>query len=98
MDKAKTIKIQLDVFHRDLVLKHVCLCDPGLEEKLKNKRSRDGYVTLNLTEAELDDFIGCIAREANHTKNRTLENELDEIFGWLEAAQSGFRCEKSLSW
>ena len=24
-------------------------CNPGLEEKLKNKRSRNGYVTLNVT-------------------------------------------------
>jgi hypothetical protein len=98
MDKAKTIRIELDVSQRALVLQHVCLCHPRLEEKLKNKRSRNGYVTLNVTKEELDDFIGCVAREANHTTSRILENELDEIFECLEAAQNGFRFEKDLVW
>ena len=97
MQKTKTVKIELEVFQRDLVLQNVSLTHPGLEEKLKNKRSRNGYVTLNLTEAEVDDFIGCVAREANHTSNRTLEDELDEIFGWLEQAQNAFRVEESLT-
>lgn len=91
MVKAKTVKIELDVFQRDLILQHVCLCHLELEEKLKNKRPRNGYITLNVTKEELDDFIGCVAREANHTSNRSLENELDEIFGWLEAAENCFR-------
>jgi hypothetical protein len=96
MDKAKMIKVKLDVSQRDLGLQHVCLCHPGLEEKLKNKRSRNGYVTLNITKEERDDFIGCVAREANHTSNRALENALDEIFGCLEGAKNGFMFEKGL--
>lgn len=98
MDKPKTIKIELEASQRDLVLQHVSLCNPGLEAKLKGKRPRNGYLTLNVTKTELDDFIGCVAREANHTSNRALENELDEIFEHLEAAQHNFRFDKTYSW
>jgi hypothetical protein len=44
-------------------------------------------VKLKLDTRELDDLIGCTAREANETSNRWLENELQEIFDRLEGVQ-----------
>jgi hypothetical protein len=98
MVTAKRVRIELEVHQRNLVLKHVCLCHPDLEERLQKARSRNGYITLNVTKEELDDFIGCVAREANHTTNRSLENELDEIFIYLEGADSGCRNDRDFVW
>ena len=70
----KTVQVELTVEERELIFEHVMLFHPGLEEKLHKKRSRSGYVRLELNASELDDLIGCIAREANETKDRWLEN------------------------
>ena len=87
----KTAQVELTVEERELILEHVTLFHSGLEEKLRKKRSRNGYVKLELDSRELDDMIGCIAREANETANRWLENELQEIFDRLEGVQFDLR-------
>jgi hypothetical protein len=90
----KIVQVELSVEERELILKYVMLFYPGLEEKLRKKRSRNGYVRLELKGKELDDLIGCIAREANETSDRWLENELQEIFERLEDVQYKIRSEK----
>ena len=89
--EPKTTQIELTVEERELILEYVTLFHPGLEDKLRKKRSRNGYVKLQLDTRELDDLIGCIAREANETSNRWLENELQEIFDRLEVVQYELR-------
>ena len=89
--EPKTAQVELTVEERERILEYVTLFHAGLEEKLRKKRSRNGYVKLELDARELDDFIGCIAREANETSNRWLENELQEIFDRLEGVQHELR-------
>ena len=78
------IAIKLDVYDRGLILEHVPLYYPGLKEKIEKKRPRNGVVSLEISEAELSELLRCIAREANHTSSRKLENELDPLFEYLE--------------
>lgn len=92
--ERKTTQVDLTVEERELVLKHVMLFHPGLEDKLRKKRSRNNYVRLELNAEELGDLIGCIAREANETLDRWLENELQEIFDRLEGVQYKLRSAK----
>jgi len=53
--------------------------DPGPTDLL-------GYFTLD----ELDDLLGCIAADANHTGNRRLEKELDSLYDRLQAIMEGY--------
>lgn len=91
MDRARTIKIKLSIYDRDLILHHVSLFHPGLKEKIKSKRARNGAISLDINQDELSDLLGCIARESNHTSNRNLEQELDPLFEYLEGAEFELR-------
>jgi Leu/Phe-tRNA-protein transferase len=79
-----TIRVELSVDERELILEHVMLCSSVLEEKIRKKRSRHGYVTLDLSREEVMDLLGCLASEANHTSKKWLADELDPIFESLE--------------
>lgn len=87
MEKARTIRIRLSIHDRDLILHHVSLFHTGLKEKIKDKRARNGAISLEVNQEELSDLLGCIAREANHTSNRKLERELDPLFEYLEGIE-----------
>ena len=43
-----------------------------------------GRLSGKFTLDELDDLLGCIAAEANHTKSSKLERELDALYGRLQ--------------
>lgn len=45
-----------------------------------------GYFTLD----ELDDLLGCVAADANHTENRRLEKQLDSLFARLRAIMESY--------
>lgn len=91
MGSIDKVRAELSVDDRDLILEHVSLCHPGLEEKIRKKRSRSGYVMIDLDKGELADLLGCIAREANHTSKRWLEDALDPIFEYLQSLEYGLR-------
>lgn len=82
-----TIRAEFSIEDKNLILEHVSLFDPRLEEKLRKKRSRNGYIAIELTRDELSNLIGCIAREANHTSKRWLEDALDPIFEYLDSLE-----------
>ena len=84
MERDRKALVELSTRDRDLILRHVILFFPGLRDKIKSKRARDGAVSLRLTLEELSDLTGCIAREANHTSNGKLEGELDPLFLYLD--------------
>jgi hypothetical protein len=45
-----------------------------------------GHFTLD----ELEDLLGCIAAEANHTPNRQYETELDSLYERLQEVLEGY--------
>lgn len=92
MDGKNAIKIKLSIEDRDLILEHVPLYYPGLREKIEKKRSRNGTVSLEVSREELSELLGCVAREANHTSSRKLENQLDPLFEYLECVEFQLKC------
>ena len=92
--EPETVQIELTVEEKELIIKHVMLFDSGLEEKLSQKRNRNGWVRLKVDKRELDDLIGCVAREANETSDRWLENQLQEVLDRLESVQYQLRSYK----
>lgn len=87
MDRKNLIKIEISVDDRNLILEHVPLHNPILRKKIEKKRSRNEMVSLEVTGKELSELLGCIAEEANHTSSKTLENELDPLFEYLESVE-----------
>jgi hypothetical protein len=87
------VKIQLSLDDRNLILEHVPLYYPGLREKLEKKRPQNGAISLEISEKELSELLGCVAREANHTSSRKLENELDPLFEYLESVEFQLKCQ-----
>ncbi len=49
------------------------------------------YVILKLTEFELADLVGYVAAEANHAKNPQDEDDLSNIFEYLEGVESSIK-------
>lgn len=92
-DKKNMLKIKLDVYDRNLILEHVPLYYPGLKEKIEKKCPRNGVISLEISGTELSELLGCIAREANHTSSRKLENELDSLFKYLESVEFQLKCQ-----
>ena len=87
MGNASSIRIELSVDDRNLIVQHVTIYYPGLKEKIEKKRSRYGIVSLEISKEELSELLGSIAREANHTSNRKLERELNPLFEYLDSVE-----------
>ena len=47
-------------------------------------------VVGSFTLDELDDLLGCIAADANHTEDRRLERELDSLYDRLQAIMDAY--------
>jgi len=73
----ETVGLQLTDAERALVLDELLYLDPELEEALREVRP--GQPVL-LTLDALDLLGGCVAAEANHTRNKKLQKRLDGIF------------------
>lgn len=82
---TRTIKAKFTLEERDLILGQRMFMDPGVEERIRKKRGRSGYVSIELSKDELVDLIGCVAAEANHAKKRGLAASLNEICDQLES-------------
>lgn len=50
-----------------------------VEVLLQEAKLRLGVVEITLAPEDLDDLIGCVAFEANHTEDRKLQRRLDEL-------------------
>ena len=77
----------MSIKDRDLVLEHT-LIDTEHIELLKSSQSKRGAITVYLTLEDLDDILGYIAFEANHTDDPKLEADLDQVYDRLTEIES----------
>jgi hypothetical protein len=89
MESAK-YRVRISTYDRELILKYAML-PSGLIETIKKKRSRLGEVSLELTHKELNEIAGEVAREANHTRNRQLAEDLNALCDHLEGMEDQIR-------
>lgn len=80
---ADEIEVVLRETDRALLLKET-LCDPELVEKLQPRRA-PGVVVASYAPEELDDLLGFIAAESNHTRSKKVRAGLDDLYARLEA-------------
>lgn len=84
MKKTQKYRIKVSTYDRDLILKYCPVISEELATSIKQKRSREGFVSIELTLGEVSEIAGWIAMEANHTKNRQLEEDLSALYECLE--------------
>ena len=77
------IVIKITPEERDLILDHP-LADEALTDRLKIAEMRGKYLVAKYSTHDLDDLIGFISAEANHTEDKKLQKKLDRLIDKLE--------------
>ncbi len=73
------IEIKFTPQERDLIIDHT-FADPGLTKRLKIAAIKGKHLITKYSIHDLDDLLGFIAAEANHTEDKKLEKNLDKLF------------------
>ena len=79
---ADAVEVVLRESDRALLLDET-LCDPELVEKLRPGVA-PGVVSASFTPEELDDLLGFVAAESNHTRSEKVRAGLDDLYARLE--------------
>ena len=82
-DCEQPIRVRLTEAERDLLLSLLTI-ELSVQKLLQEAEVNDGVVEITLTPEDLDDLIGSVAFEANHTDDRKLQDQLDELCAKLE--------------
>ncbi len=75
------IEIRLSARDRELISEHT-FADPEFIECIREVPGKS-YLIAPYTLDDLDDVLGFIAAEANHTENRIIQNELEKLYDRL---------------
>ena len=86
---ADEVEVVLSERDRELLVNET-LCDPELVGKLRPRRA-PGVAVASYTLAELDDLLGFIAGESNHTRSKKVRASLDDLYARLEALEDRAR-------
>lgn len=68
---------------RTLVLEHT-FASPEVAEPLETARPTRGKYTVRYTLDDIDELLGHVAAEANHSKTKALQKELDALYEALQ--------------
>ena len=79
---GQTVALKLIPEERAILLENLIFVDDELEQRLRLVVAGAQEVQLNLE--DLEDLAGCVAAEANHTKDKRLEKQLDRIWERVE--------------
>jgi hypothetical protein len=84
IESGSRVPVRLNPRDRELICDHT-LADPELTGRL-NLAAVDGkHLVVQYTLQDLEELIGYVAAEANHTPSRKLQSELDRLFLRLQA-------------
>ena len=84
MEKSQKYRLSISLYDRELILKYCLFMTGELATSIKKKRSRKGFISIELTLNEVSEMAGWIAMEANHTTNRQLEDDLSSLYERLD--------------
>ena len=74
---------------RELVLDHT-FAGPGLTSALRKARLVDGRHIVRYMLADLEELLGFVAAEANHSTDKKLQNELDTLHARLSLEMESY--------
>ena len=73
------IEIKFTEQERELIIDHT-FAGPDLTNNLKISEIKGKHLIAKYTIYDLDELIGFIAAEANHTEDKKLQKKLDKLF------------------
>lgn len=82
------IEIKITPEERDLIL-DLTFADEDLTDRLKITEMRGKYLMARYSINDLDDLIGFISAEANHTEDKKLQKKLDRLIEKFERVLEG---------
>ncbi len=88
------VAVELTLEQRDLILNHT-LADPDLTAALGLIAVTGKRIVVGYTLSDIEELMGFVAAEANHTKDRKLERKLDELWGYLRTFEDQYEDELS---
>ena len=77
------IRVAFTARERTLVIEHTFAGPEWIDVLEVSRQSRGKYI-VGVTLDDLDELLGHIAAEANHTKSKTLRRELDALYARLQ--------------
>ena len=91
IEAKETVGLKLTPEERQMLLTSLIFTSKQLENRLR--LTIVGQQQVQLTLDDLDELAGCVAAEANHTKDRRLQRKLDRIFDRVERLMQMFETE-----
>lgn len=88
------VPVELTPEQRDLILKHT-LADPDLTAPLEIAPAAGKKIAVGYTLSDIEELMGFIAAEANHTSDRKLETKLDHLWQYLQTFEDQYEDELS---
>lgn len=82
------VDVRLGARDRELLLEHT-LADPEYGERLQPAASGTDFVG-RFTLDDIEDILGYVAAEANHTENKRLQGELEDLYDKLLELQGAY--------
>ena len=78
---GETVPLKLSETERRLIINKT-FAGPNLTERLKLVLNSESVFAFTLD--ELDELVGYIAAEANHTKSKKIQRELDRLYDRIQ--------------
>ena len=85
----ETVPLELNERERDLIVSHTFAAD-SLIDRLRAEAEPGQRPVFHFTLDELDELVGDVAAEANHAKNKALQEQLDQLCDRIEAVLSKY--------
>lgn len=82
-EENKTVTIVLTRRERDLIAQHT-FADPDYSKRFTLNKKNPTTLSARFSAEELDDLLGYVAAEANHSKSKRLQKELDALYEKLQ--------------
>ncbi len=82
--KMNEIEIKFTPQERDLIIDHT-FTGPDLTKRLQIAEIKGTRLIVKYSTYDLDELIGFIAAEANHTDDKKIEKKLDRLFDKLNS-------------
>lgn len=86
------VPLELNGRERELILEHT-FADDELTNRLRVVPKKGQRPIFRFTLDDLDELGGCVAAEANHTKDKKLRKELDHLFDRIQTTLDSYTDE-----
>lgn len=83
------VPLELNRRERDLIISHT-FADESLTKRLRVAPQPGQPPVFHFTLDELDELVSDVAAEANHAKNKVLQDQLDQLYERIEAVLSKY--------